>query len=70
MPRQQAPLVAAALEYLELRRGSWTTRAAALRASNMRRLREADAAEAAALERLAALRASLAGSTEVSAMAR
>jgi membrane associated rhomboid family serine protease len=61
MPRQQQPLVDGALEYLRLRQQSWKTRATALRTSNMRLLREADATERAALERLAPLRQVLAG---------
>jgi len=70
MPRQQAPLVAGALDYLKQRRDSWTTRAAALRTSNMRLLRQADTAERAALDRLGTVRASLAESTAAATQPR
>ena len=48
--REQQPLVAAAVEYFELREQSWRRRAAGLSRSNMGLLREADKAEQAALD--------------------
>jgi membrane associated rhomboid family serine protease len=50
VPREQAPLVAAAREYFELRDTSWRRRVDGLRGSNMKVLRDADRAERAALD--------------------
>jgi membrane associated rhomboid family serine protease len=49
VPSAQAPLVAAAEEYFQLREQSWRRRAQGLSRSNMRLLREADQTERAAL---------------------
>lgn len=50
VPREQAPLVAAARQYFELRDVSWKRRADGLRGSSMKVLRDADRAERAALD--------------------
>jgi rhomboid protease GluP len=50
VPSEQAPLVATAREYFELREASWRRRVEGLLGSNMKTLREADRAERAALE--------------------
>jgi len=50
VPQEQQPMVARADEYLRLRDESWRLRAAALRKSNSRQLREADKTERASLE--------------------
>jgi membrane associated rhomboid family serine protease len=50
VPREQAPLVATAREYFDLRDTSWRRRLDGLRGSNMKMLREADRVERAALD--------------------
>jgi hypothetical protein len=56
VPAEQQPLVAAASEYITLRRESWQLRAKALHRSNMRMLREADDKERSSLSALERLR--------------
>ena len=58
IPREQAPLVAAAKQYFNLRAESWRRRVAGLRSANSRLLREAEGSERAALEALQRTRAS------------
>ncbi|HEY2432027.1 MAG TPA: rhomboid family intramembrane serine protease [Vicinamibacterales bacterium] len=50
VPREQAPMVATAREYFELRDASWRRRVDGLRGSSMTALRDADRAERAALD--------------------
>ena len=50
VPREHAPLVAAAQEYVQLREQSWRARAEGLRKSKMDLLRKAEASERAALD--------------------
>lgn len=50
VPVEQAPLVAAAREYFELRETSWRRRVEALTGSSMPKLRDADKAERSALD--------------------
>lgn len=56
VPPEQQPLVAAAGEYITLRRESWQLRARALHKSNMRLLRDADDKERLSLAALEPLR--------------
>ena len=50
IPREQAPLVATAREYFDLRETSWRRRLDGLRGSNMKLLRDADSVERTALD--------------------
>ncbi len=50
VPREQAPLVAAAVQYFELRQQSWRRRAEGLLTAKMEMLREAERTEQAALK--------------------
>src|SRR4029079_13129380 len=50
VPREQAPLVAAASEYCKLREESWRRRSEALHKRNMKMLRDAELSERAALD--------------------
>lgn len=56
VPEEQAPLVAAAEEYFELREQSWRRRAEGLLASDMAMLRRAEETERAALDALRRMR--------------
>ena len=58
VPREQAPLVAAAKQYFNLRAESWRRRIVGLRSANSLLLREAERSERAALEALQRTRAS------------
>ena len=58
VPREQAPLVAAAKQYFNLRAESWRRRVVGLRNANSLLLREAERSERAALEALQRTRAS------------
>lgn len=53
VPREQAPLIAAAQEYFELREASWRHRLEGIQSSSMKILREADQTERTALEAFA-----------------
>ena len=57
VPREQAPLVAAARQYFTLREESWRRRAEGLRTANMKMLRDAENSERAALDALQRTRA-------------
>jgi membrane associated rhomboid family serine protease len=61
VPHEQAPLVAAARQYFELRETSWRRRVEGLTGSSMKMLREADQAERTALEALEKLQHVTAG---------
>ncbi len=50
VPREQAPLVASAREYFDLREQSWRRRIEGLRGSNMKTLRDAEHVERGALD--------------------
>jgi membrane associated rhomboid family serine protease len=58
VPREQAPLVAAANEYCKLREQSWRRRSEALHKRNMKMLRDAELSERAALDAFQKLRTS------------
>ncbi len=58
VPREQAPLVAAANEYCKLREESWRRRSEALHKRNMKMLHDAELSERAALDAFQKLRAS------------
>lgn len=58
VPREQAPLVAAASEYCKLREESWRRRSEALHKRNMKMLRDAELSERAALDAFQKMRAS------------
>ena len=58
MPREQAPLVAAANEYFTLREESWRRRSEALHKRNMKMLRDAELSERAALDAFQKMRTS------------
>lgn len=58
VPREQAPLVAAANEYFKLREESWRRRSEALHKRNMKMLRDAELSERAALDAFQKMRTS------------
>ncbi len=63
IPREQAPMLAAARQYFTLREESWRRRAEGLRTANMKLLREAETSERAALDALQRTRGSTATAT-------
>jgi rhomboid protease GluP len=58
VPREQAPMVAAANQYFKLREESWRRRSEALHKRNMKMLRDAEVSEKAALDAFQKMRAS------------